>query len=73
MKSHFVTFGQRYRTHPHPVDPRCSPDGYVRIKNATSDEDAQNQAMKAFGPYWSMVYNAPPSALIYPKGELFAI
>ncbi len=73
MKSHYITFQNRYRVHPHPVDPRCNPDGYVRIKNALNDEDAQAQATKAFGPHWSMVYNAPPSSSIYPKGELFAI
>ena len=39
MKTCYVTFGQKYRTEPHPIDERAHPDGWFEFVAETYDED----------------------------------
>lgn len=73
MPKFYVTFGQKYAHEQHPRDSRVHPDGYVLIRDAADENDAYEKAHNAFGPFYAFCYNAPPSARLYPRGQLFEI
>lgn len=47
METCYVTFGQKYRTEPHPIDERAHPDGWFEFVAETYDE-AERMAYKYF-------------------------
>lgn len=57
MEKFYLTFGTKYRHEPHPHWPGADPDGWVLIE-ASDEGQARSLAMSAFGPYWSMLYEA---------------
>lgn len=74
MKSFMVTFGQKYRTEPHPKAP-AHPDGWVTVK-AEDYDAARVKTVNVFGQAWSMLYaeeDFVDSAHFYPLGELQVI
>lgn len=70
---YFVTFGQQYRTNPHPMVKYADPDGWLTIE-AESGVHAREKAFKELGNAWAMMYLKKDFHPEYfPKGELHRI
>jgi hypothetical protein len=71
-----VTFGQKYRSEPHPSWAGAHPDGWVTIE-AWDYATARARAVAGFGTAWCDLYpaDAHPStdSDLYPLGELARI
>ena len=57
MEKFYLTFGTKYPTVTHPHWPDATSKGWVLIE-ANDEAEARHLAMSAFGPYWSMLYEA---------------
>lgn len=70
MPTYYITFGQKYRDEPHPVNPAAHPDAYACVSAPTFDA-ARRQAFELFGPHWANIYDADDfEPDLYPRGEL---
>ena len=73
MNSYYVTFGNKYRTEPHPSGIVVNPDGYVTIR-AESTNDAYSIALKHFGFNWgAMHYNKETVDKPFPVGSFLEL
>lgn len=70
MKQFSITFGQKYRSEPHPVSKLCHPDGWV-VVHASSYEDARFLVSEAFENKWGFIYDGPEpsSPWLYGLGQ----
>lgn len=71
----YVTFGQRHRREPHPVDGRAHPDGwfeYVAESAAWADAAARRHLSPGPGvpPVFAFAYRSRPDQRLYPLGCL---
>lgn len=69
LKQFYFTFGQRYRTEPHPLGTLAHPDGYVCVE-AENSEEARKFMHSLCGLAWSGCYYEPPEDRYYPRGEV---
>lgn len=75
MNEYFVTFGQKYRNQPHPLQTYPHPDGWLLVK-AVDMTEARTKAFQELGPFWSNIYTDQEfkkNQHLYPKGELHRI
>ncbi len=69
-KEYYITFGQKYRTEPHPKYNWIDPDGYVVIEAADKGL-ASKKAFELFGQFWSFIYSPAEMHFEYfPHGEI---
>lgn len=68
-KSFYVTFGDEFRTEPHPHWVSAHPDGYCTIV-ADSERQGRAVAYGWFGPQYSTLLESRPRADVFPLGEL---
>jgi hypothetical protein len=74
MSKYYITFGQKYRTEPHPILGICCADGYVVVK-AEDMKQARDFVFTTFGTAWSNIYAenydfAMPINELFPMGEI---
>lgn len=74
MSQYFVTFGQQYRTEPHPKVKYAHPDGWLTIEAPTMAE-AREKAFVELGSHWGFIYenNKDFARHYFPLGELHRI
>lgn len=68
----YVTFGQRYRSEPHPTLGKVDPDGWIEIEADTYDE-ARDIAVNltktsAYTAAFAFCYDEKPEARYFPNG-----
>jgi hypothetical protein len=72
----YFTFGQRFRTEPHPAAPALGihihPDGYVTVM-ADSERVARDVANKVLHGQWCMSNVHKPPEKFFPLGNLKTI
>ena len=71
MSAFYVTFGQKYRTDPHPVLGEWPglPDGWIELE-ATDVIEARKAVVSVLGRAWCDVYSEPPSVERFTLGRL---
>lgn len=68
-----VTFGQKYRSEPHPKVDYANPDGFLVIE-AIDEKSARGKAFEELGEYWSHCYpRTTEHEKYFPLGELHRI
>lgn len=67
MNLYYFTFGQQYRTEPHPQSGH--PDGWFTIE-APDEDAARDRMVKLCGQQWATSYENEPSLSAFPRGEL---
>lgn len=73
MIEYRLTFGQRYRTEPHPHFDRAHPDGWVTIIARNADH-ARAIAYAALDRQWADLHPADEvDTSLYPLGELLRL
>jgi len=75
MNDFFVTFGQKYRTQPHPLQNYPHADGWLLVKGVDMTE-ARAKTFQELGQFWSNIYSEADfkkNKHYYPKGELHRI
>ena len=73
MKEYYVTFGQQYRTKPHPLVKYAHPDGWLTVI-ARDMTTAREKAFAELGPDWSFIYETEKfDGGYFPMGELHRI
>lgn len=73
LQTFFVTFGQKYRTEPHPTLDGAHPDGVVECKAVTEDA-ARTIITDKLGHAWSAIYHEDNIDLNnYPLGIIASI
>lgn len=66
----YLTFGQKYRSEPHPTLRNASPDGWYVI-DAPDEETAHELALAVVGKYWAFLYAEGEFCReLYAKGKL---
>ena len=65
----YITFGQKHRTFPHPVDERAHPDGWFEYAADTYDEAVCGASYHLKGEY-ACSYPVPQETSWYPRGCL---
>lgn len=71
MTTFYITFGQQYRTHPHPVlgtDSRLA-DGWYEV-TAVSLDDAYDQTNARIGSAFAFAYDEQPDPALFTAGRI---
>lgn len=71
----FVTFGQKYRTEPHPKVKYAHPDGWLTVE-AHNREAAHAKAFSELGEFFATMYSEESfesKKQFFPRGELHKI
>lgn len=73
MSEYMVTFGQQYRSNPHPMVDYADPDGWLTVE-AENAVEAREKTFKELGSSWAFMYLKKDFHHEYfPKGELHRI
>lgn len=69
----YITFGQKYRTEPHPTFDKADPDGVLEVEADNADE-AREKVVAKLGEFWSFIYPADELDLDnFPLGVIASI